>query len=617
MEDDFLLALRLQEQFDTEYQTASSSSSSNRLDDAGQSSSKKRRLDVYPAGGSGAFPRWEKPERPLSIVDASWETLDPSPDVRAMFLDFNHTFFWGKLSGVEVKWSPRMTLCAGVCSYEGRGGLCSIRLSEPLLKLRPRKDLVETLLHEMIHALLFVTANNRDRDGHGPEFCKHMDRINDATGTSISVYHSFHDEVDVYRQHWWRCDGPCQNRKPYFGYVKRAMNRVPSAQDPWWADHQRTCGGTYTKIKEPEGYGQKGKKAGKTDGKKDMKKDVKKDGKTLPKEASGSGKPSSTATGSGLQDIRNMIPFTGKGFLLGGRSQTSTSSSPSHKPPVALVKTPSSNPVFSPPKKLFPPSSPAKALTSPFHSGISGAFSSSGQTTSTGKKPPKKRSVGNTRVFVSINGSPVRIPKPHSSSRSQVAEKTKQSSIEDLFESMGVRSSSGAETRRDSLTSPETSRSTALVSSLFPKQQSSSSARTPKRGPAVVLNRDSPDGPTQSKYFNSDSLSGAAAAGSQTSRKRPWDDRSGSASIFDYFQKTLGTESAASRESVKMRSPAVQQRTVTATATASSSSSNTSSLSATSSSSSSSSSSLTVSCPVCQVKVQQSKINEHLDSCLS
>ena len=36
--------------------------------------------------------------------------------------------------------------CAGICSYEGRGGLCSIRLSEPLLKLRPRKDLVQTLL---------------------------------------------------------------------------------------------------------------------------------------------------------------------------------------------------------------------------------------------------------------------------------------------------------------------------------------------------------------------------------------------------------------------------------------------------------------------------------------
>lgn len=33
-----------------------------------------------------------------------------------------------------------------MCCYEGRGGLCSVRLSFPLLKLRPRKDLVETLL---------------------------------------------------------------------------------------------------------------------------------------------------------------------------------------------------------------------------------------------------------------------------------------------------------------------------------------------------------------------------------------------------------------------------------------------------------------------------------------
>ena len=35
------------------------------------------------------------------------------------------------------------------------------------------------------------------------------------------------------------------------------MNRAPSKNDIWWAEHQRTCGGTYTKIKEPEGYGKK------------------------------------------------------------------------------------------------------------------------------------------------------------------------------------------------------------------------------------------------------------------------------------------------------------------------------------------------------------------------
>jgi hypothetical protein len=51
--------------------------------------------------------------------------------------------------------------CAGLCVYEGRGGLCSVRLSLPLLKLRPRKDLVETLLVSMCFSScicrLFVT----------------------------------------------------------------------------------------------------------------------------------------------------------------------------------------------------------------------------------------------------------------------------------------------------------------------------------------------------------------------------------------------------------------------------------------------------------------------------
>lgn len=145
-----------------------------------------------------------------------------------------------------------MTLCAGVCSYEGRGGLCSIRLSEPLLKFRPRKDLIETLLHEMIHAYLFVTNNDRDHDSHGPEFLKHMHRLNKLTGANITVYHTFHDEVDNYRVHWWLCNGPCRKRPPFFGYVKRAMNRPPSSRDPWWSDHQHTCGGVFEKVKEPE-----------------------------------------------------------------------------------------------------------------------------------------------------------------------------------------------------------------------------------------------------------------------------------------------------------------------------------------------------------------------------
>lgn len=37
----------------------------------------------------------------------------------------------------------------------------------------------------------------------------------------------------------------------------RAMNRPPSSRDMWWSEHQRTCGGSYTKIREPEGYGKR------------------------------------------------------------------------------------------------------------------------------------------------------------------------------------------------------------------------------------------------------------------------------------------------------------------------------------------------------------------------
>eukprot|EP01135_Chromosphaera_perkinsii_P000463 Nk52_evm17s96 gene=Nk52_evmTU17s96 len=197
----------------------------------------------------------------MNLVGAEWELLDPNPDIYSLFEEYNRLFFDGLLCGIEVKWSPRMTLCAGVCSFEGRGGLCSIRLSKPLLSLRPRKDLVETLLHEMIHAFLFVTEQIRDRrdgdDGHGPKFQFHMNRINRQAGTSITIYHSFKDEVNHYRNHIWQCSGPCRDLAPYFGKVRRAMNRAPSSRDHWFPQHERTCGGTFVKVSEPEDYGKK------------------------------------------------------------------------------------------------------------------------------------------------------------------------------------------------------------------------------------------------------------------------------------------------------------------------------------------------------------------------
>ncbi|XP_066148547.1 DNA-dependent metalloprotease SPRTN [Euwallacea fornicatus] len=224
---DHQLAKQLQDQFNTEEQVERSSSNL-----------------VYKAPTN--------PNRNKCLVDPSWEVIDPTPDIHILFTAFDQRFFWSSLGSVTVSWSKRMTTCAGVCSYQGRGGLCSITLSEPLLKLRPRKDLVETLLHEMIHAYLFVTNNNRDRDGHGPEFHSHMYRINAETGTNITVYHDFHDEVRLYQQHWWRCNGPCQHWHPYFGTVRRATNRPPGPNDRWWNDHLNKCGGNFVKVKSPE-----------------------------------------------------------------------------------------------------------------------------------------------------------------------------------------------------------------------------------------------------------------------------------------------------------------------------------------------------------------------------
>ncbi|CAO3587308.1 unnamed protein product [Absidia cylindrospora] len=179
------------------------------------------------------------------------DEFDPNPDLHGLFLAFNDLYFSGKLSMVEVKWSKRMTLCAGTCRYQSAAGLCTVTLSEALLKFRPKSDMIDTLLHEMIHALLFVTKRFDNHESHGPEFLREADRINKLAGTNITVYHTFHDEVKHYKTHVWKCNGPCQHRAPYFGKVSRSMNRPPQKADRWFADHQSSCGGTFEKISSP------------------------------------------------------------------------------------------------------------------------------------------------------------------------------------------------------------------------------------------------------------------------------------------------------------------------------------------------------------------------------
>lgn len=84
---------------------------------------------------------------PRTLIDETLELIDPTPNIHTLFVQFNERFFWNALLPVEVKWSPKMTSCAGICTFHPRNRQCIISLSAPLLKLRPRKDLVETLLY--------------------------------------------------------------------------------------------------------------------------------------------------------------------------------------------------------------------------------------------------------------------------------------------------------------------------------------------------------------------------------------------------------------------------------------------------------------------------------------
>ncbi|KAF1965512.1 hypothetical protein BU23DRAFT_604127 [Bimuria novae-zelandiae CBS 107.79] len=190
-------------------------------------------------------------QQALDAINAILNDGEPFVDVHVLFGHYNVLYFRKLLlPRVEVLWSPRLTLCVGICELSkdpatGKFTRIRLKMSTPLLQYRPSYT-----------AYFFITTSWRhsrgdNGTGHGEGFQLLADAINSHGKYEVTIFHTFHDEVDSYRTHVWQCNGRCKDQPPYFGLVKRSMNRPPGKSDSWWARHEAECGGTYTKIQEP------------------------------------------------------------------------------------------------------------------------------------------------------------------------------------------------------------------------------------------------------------------------------------------------------------------------------------------------------------------------------
>ncbi|CAI9718181.1 Hypothetical predicted protein [Octopus vulgaris] len=168
-----------------------------------------------------------------------------------LFTIYDEKYFYCKLTGnVRISWSKRMTSCAGCTLQPDVDRICNISLSRPLLELRPLEDLLETLLHEMIHAYLWVTKENEHQE-HGPKFHAEKKRIEKRSGMKLEIFHEFHSECHHLQTHVWKCNGPCRKSNYEHRVIRRAQNRPPSNKEKWFRIHANICGGTFVKVKEP------------------------------------------------------------------------------------------------------------------------------------------------------------------------------------------------------------------------------------------------------------------------------------------------------------------------------------------------------------------------------
>ncbi|KAG0490958.1 hypothetical protein HPP92_007821 [Vanilla planifolia] len=154
------------------------------------------------------------------------------PDVHELFLYYNSLYFDEALGTCIVSWVPRMNRIVATCDCT-EAGLCEIKLSETLLKPCSSADLKNTLLHEMIHAFLWIKKKNNNHSDHGPNFLALASSINSnckddverpSDGYKITMHHGFQSKTDNNdNQQWMRASNG--------DLIKRGTGREPLPYD--------------------------------------------------------------------------------------------------------------------------------------------------------------------------------------------------------------------------------------------------------------------------------------------------------------------------------------------------------------------------------------------------
>uniref|UniRef100_A0A182VW63 SprT-like domain-containing protein n=1 Tax=Anopheles minimus TaxID=112268 RepID=A0A182VW63_9DIPT len=180
-----------------------------------------------------------------------WKFVDVLPDIAAIFTKFDALYFQSRFKNkkMTIVWSESMGSTCTNRNFNNEEGRYTIALNGPLLTLRPRIEIISIILHEMIHALLKMDGVQESNSGHGANFRKIMTFLNSTLHTNISFNHKLYNTSLTCRNQWYRCTGICHNYEPFYGIV-RSIDGPPGLQNEWWKTHADNCGGTFYKLYE-------------------------------------------------------------------------------------------------------------------------------------------------------------------------------------------------------------------------------------------------------------------------------------------------------------------------------------------------------------------------------